>query len=261
MHEIRRVYLVLMQPPKMLQHLWFNIIVICCIITSTLDFRLDLKRRLVKPLWPWLRVIIYTPIYVNLLFAPLSLWEGLRMSLSHLTNPVAKSANIATILVRIVMFLLFGLSIYKRNRKLEKWLERAADMQTNYFDKLPGDEAREKSISHRKWLYFNSAVACLHYITDSCGVLNANFSRLGLFYMVTIQHFYMLVHGALVCYLRECFGLLYQELRKKDAVFPLSRIYNQLHCLHRELNAMCPPIDFVVQLHGGLYWSGEINAA
>lgn len=82
-------------------------------------------------------------------------------------------------------------------------------MQKQYFDKLPKEEVKEKTTSHRKLLYITSLMTCVHYTIESIGVLQwDNKIRYTLFYMITIQHIYMLQHGALVCYLRECFSTL-----------------------------------------------------
>lgn len=170
---------------KMLQHLWFKAIVICCCIASTLDFRLDLKQRMVKPLRLWLKVIVYGQPYFCVCIVPWSLWNSWEISDSHLTNPVVRSANIVTILVRIGLFFTFVRGIYQRNRKLEKWLRRALTMQKAYFDGLPERETTGRSISHRKWLYLTSLITCL-----------PNEARTLLYFMVTIQHFFMLTHGA-----------------------------------------------------------------
>lgn len=232
----------------MLQHLWFKAIVICCCISSTLDLRLDLKQRMVKPLRLWLKVIVYGQPYFCVFIVPWSLWNSLEISDSHLTNPVVRSANIVTILVRIGLFFTFVRGIYQRNRKLEEWLQRALEMQKAYFDGLPEGETTGRSISHRKWLYPTSFITCLHYAMETCSEYKSNEARTLLYFMVTIQHFFMLTHGALVCFLRECFSVVYHELSMEVCRFPASRVYNLLHGLHRDLNEMHGPVMLCVLL-------------
>lgn len=231
----------------MLQRWWFQAIVIFCIVVSSLTLYLDLAKRQVKHLRIWLKTLVYMPIIVNAVLMPFSLEETFKMSHQYLSNPVIIYANNTTAMAKIVLFFVFALTMQGRDRNLEKWLQTMIEIQTSYFDRYPS-RGVAKDMSHRKWLYLSSGIAVLHYVLESTrssiknfATEDANIAWFTFFLLLTLQHTLMLVHGTLLCHLRECFSVLNIQMAGKSHDPQLPFIYNRLRCQYRELNRLYGP--------------------
>lgn len=241
--------LVSIQYSKMLQRLWFQSVVVFCILVSGINFGLDLNRRQLRKPCLCIKIYVYVPLIVIVILVPGIIRETVGKSHSYLTNPVAIAANNTSEVLRLGLLLMVVLTMHRRNRNLAKWLEKIFGIQINYFDCLSegvtrgggGGAGYPKDISHRKWLYLSSALTIIHYCIETVK-LNLNSSKrleyavYPLFILLSTQHTYMLIHSSLLGYLRECFSILNFRLAEKRIDPQMTRVYNQLRGLFEELN-------------------------
>ncbi|XP_061397914.1 putative gustatory receptor 22a [Musca vetustissima] len=233
----------------MFQRWWFQTIVIFCIITSSINFRVDLRKRRIVRLRLWIQVFMYITIISLALFIPFCIKDIFEKSQLYLTNPVAIYANNTTALIRILMFLVVAVTLQQRYKRLESWLEAIMEIQMNYFDRQTKPLAELRDVSHRKWLYLSSLIAVTHYAIESTNLglhnsemeNNIDFTLYPFFFMLSIQHTFMLIHAGLLCYLRECFSILHGQLSQRWVDPQLPAIYNRLRCLYGQLNQIYGP--------------------
>lgn len=139
------------------------------------------------------------------------------------------------------------------HKRLGGLLERVLKLQVYYFDCHPDVP---KDTGHRKWLWVNSLLAITHYMVESCVTedndmmesYDFDFAQATVFGLINIQHFYMLQHATLLCYLRECFSVLRHQLATKDMNLQLPLIYDQLRKFYKEANDIYGSLILIILL-------------
>lgn len=188
-----------------------------------------------------------------LIYLPMAFFSNINSIVTEEKNLVIKYAYTLTTVSRLIFLLVTVLMRLQRDKLLTKWLEKVLMIQISYFDRFP-NIPRDTRL--RKFLYFNIFLTFYH--------TNDLFSRLWIFiingdwwnflnvYMVcgaiSMQHIIMLHHGALLCYIYECYSIINNQIKNELFDPKLGIIHFHLTTLIAELNSIFNPINLWIQL-------------
>ncbi|XP_013100571.2 gustatory receptor for bitter taste 22e-like [Stomoxys calcitrans] len=234
--------------------LWFGFLTYFNFYTCCTILRIDLTKRRLKNPNRFIKAVVYFGNILPLVSMPYSLALNFEHTQLYVANPLALSAHNVNAVMRFLVVTVVIVTIRNRDARLTKWLEKAMEIQVQYFDRF---SQVPKDISHRKWLYLNSIISVIHNIITAISAYNESKKNIhaldgadldGLFCMVTCQHMYMLHHAALLCYMRECLSTLHNQLRIGQFDADLSFIYYNIRKLLHELNGIYNPVLLVIHL-------------
>ncbi|XP_065367019.1 putative gustatory receptor 22b [Calliphora vicina] len=213
---------------------------------------IDIDRRLVKS-YTSVKIFVY---FKNLLYAFVMicyLMDSFDLGSFDNDSPVISFAFIATHASRSLLFVVVIMLRIKGDKALKKWLKILLVLQTEYFDKLP-DTSVDKNIKN---------VLTLNIILVSANILGTTISLVpalikGDFwslmdvylqsYLMDMQHYIMLHHGFILCYLNNLFSKLNNQLHSKRVEPCLASIYFQLTMLLQQVNVIYGPAIFTILL-------------
>ncbi|XP_019890604.1 uncharacterized protein LOC109611782 [Musca domestica] len=212
---------------------------------STL-LRVDFERRQLKTPNFIIKVYVIFECLSFVIYIPYTVLFTIQQVQVYVTNPVAKYANLLTLVMRLVIMYVYTLTLPRRDREIRQWFESILNIQSSYFDRL---RDLPKNTGHRKWLYVNGCLTFVHLTTVVVDIQRSVFRRqyqkaiqlYPLLGMLGVQHLFMLQHASLLCYLRECLSQIHYQMLANYQDPKLSLIYSQLRQKIMQLNEIYSP--------------------
>lgn len=212
---------------------------------------IDIGKRTIKfPIY--LKIYVY---FLNLIYAALIVYcflEALNLTTKYFVNELIMQLSY-NIIYLAHMFMFVGL-IWMRIKEeifLKKWFKIILPLQTTYFD-IHSQSLTDKTAE--RFQIFNVLILFIqgYYVLYKIALELMNKSWITLletcvFNLFSLMENYIMIHHIFIlCYIKNCFTKLNNELRIGEIHEAFAKIYLRISLLMREVNIINGPLIFLV---------------
>lgn len=213
---------------------------------------IDKHKRLVK----FHNLVKYYVYLVNFIYASMMLYyfiDLLQYINSSNTNVVIQYAFGTLHFVHMLIFAAVIMLRFKEENALRKWLEIFMPLQLNYFNKLTTKTVNVVARNiHILKIFILFAHSCNSLISSVQNVIEGRWwyvmeSCLEN-YFTSIQHYLLIHHGFILCYIDYYFSILNNHLqyRKHKIEEPFANMYLKVSKLLQQVNSIYGPVVFFI---------------
>ncbi|KAM7343899.1 uncharacterized protein ACRADG_010798 [Cochliomyia hominivorax] len=211
---------------------------------------INIEKRLVK-FYRSVKIYVY---FVNSFYVLLLIFytaEDLKGTFFEHENSVLSYAYNIMYIIRFFMYAGVIWLRIKEENALKKWFGLIHSLQLTYFDKisLSSNENDTKGVLNLNILVLFAYNICVLYNLSQYPVREQwrFFLELSIqHYFISMQYYVLLHHALTLCYIKNCFSKLNQQLEYGQVLVPFADIYFKLSALLEEVNIINGPLIFIV---------------